>query len=75
MLAYTELLELVWVAPLAVIAVAVSFSVALLGATRSNELRRAGEGGRATAFGVLGVVAGLAFAAIVVVGVSVIVAG
>lgn len=74
-LAYAELLDLIWVAPLAVIAVAVTFSLALLGATRSGELRRAGNGGAATVYGALGVLAGIAFAAIVVVGVGVIVAG
>ena len=74
-LAYAELIELIWVAPLAVIAVAVSFSLALLGGTRSNELRRDGRGGAATAYGVMGILAGLAFAAIVVAGIGVIVAG
>lgn len=74
-LAYTELIDLIWVAPLAVVAVSVTFSLALLGGTRSGELRRDGRGGAATAYGVMGILAGLAFAAIVVAGVGVIVAG
>jgi len=74
-LASSELLELVWVAPLAVLAVATTFSLALLGATRAGERRRAGEAGGALGFSALAVVAGLTFAAIVVAGVGVIVAG
>ena len=74
-LAYAELLDLVWVAPLAVVAVAVTFSVALLGATRSGELRRAGSGAAAAAYALAGVVAAIAFTAIVVIGIAIIVTG
>ena len=74
-LAYVELLDLIWVAPLAVIIVSTSFSVALLGATRAGEQRRAGNGGSASAYGALAVLAGVVFTAVVVAGVGVIVAG
>ena len=69
------LFELAWVAPLAVIVVSITYSLAVLGATRASDRRRAGQGGAATAYGVLGLVAGLAFAAECVAGVAVIVNG
>ena len=74
-LAYVELLDLVWVAPLAVLVVSITFSLALLGTTRAGELRRAGQSGPATAYGLLALVSGAAFAALVIAGVGVIVAG
>ena len=74
-LAYVELLDLIWVVPVAVIIVATSYSVALLGATRSSEHRRAGNGGVATAWGVLGLLAAFTFTGVVVAGIGVIVAG
>jgi hypothetical protein len=75
MLAYTELLELAWVTPLAVLVVCVSYSLLLLGATRSTELRRDGRAGAATAYGILATLAGLAFAGTVLAGIWVIVNG
>ena len=69
------LLELAWVAPLAVLAVTISYSLCILGATRASDARRAGNGGSATAYGALGAIAGLAFAAEVAAGVFVIVNG
>ncbi len=68
------LLELVWAAPAAALAVAITYSLVIYGSARASESRRAGHGGQATAYGALAVVAGLAFAAVVVVGVSIIVA-
>ncbi len=52
-----------------------SFSVALFGATRAGEQRRAGNGATASAYGLLAFVAGAVFAAVLVAGVGVIVAG
>jgi hypothetical protein len=52
-----KLLELVWVAPLAVVAVALCFSLAILGATRAGDHRRADRPRVATAYGALSVVA------------------
>ena len=69
------LVELAWVAPLAVLAVAISYSLCVLGATRASDERRAGNGGAATAYGALGILAGLAFTAEIVAGVAVIVNG
>ena len=74
-LAYVELLDLVWVAPLAVLVVSITFSLTLLGTTRAGELRRAGQSGAATAYGALALLSGAAFAALVIAGVGVIVAG
>lgn len=73
--AYAELLELIWVAPVAVLAVSVTFSLALLGGTRAGEHRRAGNRAAASGYVLLAAVAGLVFSAIVVAGVGVIVAG
>jgi hypothetical protein len=66
------LLELVWVAPLASLTVAVTFSVVIHGVARSSDSRRAGKTGAATAYGVLAGVAAVAFAAAVIFGVLII---
>ena len=57
-LALAELVELVWVAPLAALAVTVTFSACVLGATRSSDARRDG-GGSGAAWLALSVLAGL----------------
>ncbi|HEX8205363.1 MAG TPA: hypothetical protein VF587_04825 [Solirubrobacteraceae bacterium] len=66
------LLELVWVAPLATLVVAVTFSLVIHGAARSSDSRRAGKAGAATAYGALTILAAAAFAAAVVFGVLII---
>ncbi len=66
------LLELVWVAPLSALTVALTFSLVIHGVARANDSRRAGRTGAATAFGALAIVAALAFAAAVLFGVIVI---
>lgn len=66
------LLQLAWVAPLATLAVAVTFSVVIHGVARASDSRRAGRAGAATAYGALAVVAAAAFAAAVVFGVLII---
>ena len=68
------LFELVWAAVLAGVAVGVCFSLVILGSVRSGELRRAGRGGAALGFAVLAVAAVVAVAALIVFGISVIVA-
>jgi hypothetical protein len=73
--AYSELLDLIWIAPLAVLIVSTTFSLALLGATRAGEHRRAGSPAAALGFSALALVSGLAFAALVVAAVGLIVAG
>lgn len=70
-----ELIQLIWVAPLAVLVVSVTFSLALLGATRAGEHRRAGHSAAAIGFSALALVAGLAFTGLVVAAVGLIVAG
>jgi hypothetical protein len=69
------LLELAWVAPLAVLAVSITYSLVVLGATRASDRRRTGDRSAATAYAVLGTVAGIAFGAEIVAGVLVIVSG
>ncbi len=67
-----QLLELVWVAALAGVAVAVCFALIILGAARASDSRRADRAGAATAYGALSVVAtlvfvgGVAFAVVVI---------
>jgi hypothetical protein len=68
------LLELVWIAPVASVLVTVSYSLCVLGATRSSDARRDARGG-AAAWMALAVMAGLAVLAEVVFGIAVIVSG
>ena len=68
----TGLFELVWFAPLAAVAVTVSYSLCVLGATRSSDARRLGRPGEGSAWFVLAVVAGLAVTAEVVFGIGII---
>ncbi|HEU4975901.1 MAG TPA: hypothetical protein VFT50_12480 [Baekduia sp.] len=58
--------ELLWVAPVAGLAVAVTFSLLILGIARAGDHRRDGSGGGAAAFSALALVAGIAFAAVVI---------
>jgi hypothetical protein len=69
------LLQLAWVAPLAVLAVALSFSLCIYGVTRASDSRREHNGAAATAYVVLAVAAGAVFAGAAVAGVAVIVNG
>jgi hypothetical protein len=68
LIATQSLLKLLWTSLLAGVGVSVVFSLAIFGATRSRDMRRAGRGSAATAFAVLGTVALLGSAAIVVYG-------
>jgi hypothetical protein len=68
------LFELVWAAALAGVAVAVCFSLVILGATRASDCRRDERSLAATAYAALSVVAGVAFLGGVVFGISVIAA-
>ncbi len=69
------LVEVIWVSLLAGIGVTAVFSLALLGATRSTEARRAGRGGAAAGFGVLAGLAALVFLAGLVYAITLIVTG
>lgn len=64
----TALVKLVWTSLLAVLTVAVVFSLAIFGGTRSGDMRRAGRRGPAGVFAGLGVLALVLTVAIVVVG-------
>ncbi len=63
------LVKLVWTSLVSVLAIAVVFSLAIYGGTRSGDMRRTGRHGRASAFAVVGGVALVLAAAIVVVGI------
>lgn len=65
--------ELLYVAPLAGLAVAVSYALMIVGWARAGEARRDGTGGSALAYSVLGTVATVAFLGVVVFGVTVII--
>jgi hypothetical protein len=69
-----KLFELVWAGALAGVAVAVTFALMILGATRATDARRADRGGVAMGFAALAVLSGLLFVGGVVFGISVIVA-
>jgi hypothetical protein len=65
--------ELLWVAPLAAIAVSITFSLMIMSSARATDAQRAGAGTTAMLYSVVALVSGLAFAAVVVFGVGVIV--
>jgi hypothetical protein len=69
-----KLLELVWAAAVAGVAVAISFSLVIIGAARAEDCRRNRRSGSATAYATLSVVAGLAFLGIAAFGITVITA-
>jgi hypothetical protein len=65
--------ELVWAAPLAAFAVTISFSLMIMGSARATDARRVGDGSTATLYTFVALLSGLAFAAVVIFGVGVIV--
>jgi hypothetical protein len=69
-----KLFELVWAAALAGVAVAVLFSLVIIGVARSEDCRRNRRSGSATAYAALSVIAGILFLGIAVFGISVITA-
>jgi threonine/homoserine/homoserine lactone efflux protein len=69
-----KLFELVWAAALAGVAVAVCFSLVIIGVTRAEDCRRNRRSGSATAYAALSVVAGAVFLGIAVFAISVITA-
>jgi len=66
-----QLLDVVWVAWIASVLVTIAFSFVVLFAARSDEARRAGRTGVATGYGTVMVLSFLAFAAVVIVGVQI----
>jgi len=71
---FGQLFELVWAAAVASVAVAVSFSLVIIGAARAEDCRRNRRNGSATAYAALSIVAGVAFIGIAVFAISVITA-
>jgi hypothetical protein len=65
--------ELLWAAPAATLAVSLSFSLLVVGVSRASEMRRTGAWGPTVLYALLGLVAGLVFAGVVVEGVRIIV--
>jgi hypothetical protein len=70
---WDKIAELLWAAPLAALAVALSFSLMVMGSARATDAQRAGSGTAAMLYSVVALLSGLAFAAVVVFGVAVIV--
>jgi hypothetical protein len=66
-----QLLDVVWVSLVAGVTVTTTFSFVVLFAARSHEARRSGEAAAATAYGALALLTFLVFAAVVVVGVRI----
>jgi len=65
--------QAIWTAAVSGVGITIVFSLGVLGATRSGEMRRDGRGTAAAAYGALTIVSVLAFCAAVVYGISVIV--
>ena len=65
--------ELLWVAPVAALAVSLSFSLMIMGSARASEARREGAGGTAMLYSVVALLSTVGFVAVVVFGVVVIV--
>ncbi|MEA2381239.1 MAG: hypothetical protein QOH72_1210 [Solirubrobacteraceae bacterium] len=69
-----KLFELVWAAALAGVAVAICFSLVIIGAARAEDCRRNRRGGSATAYAALSLLSGAVFLGIAVFAISVITA-
>jgi threonine/homoserine/homoserine lactone efflux protein len=69
-----QLFELVWAAVIAGIAVAICFSLVIIGAARAEDCRRNRRGGSATAYAAMSLLAGAVFLGIAVFAISVITA-
>ena len=69
-----KLFELVWAAAVAGVAVAVCFSLVIIGAARAEDCRRNRRSGSATAYAALSLLSGVVFLGIAVFAISVITA-
>jgi hypothetical protein len=65
--------ELLWVAPLAALAVSITFSLVIMGSARASDARRAGAGTTAMLYSVVALLGTVGFTAVVVFGVVVII--
>jgi hypothetical protein len=70
-----NLLQLVWVAPVAAVLVTAAFSFCVLGVARAGERRAAGQPGVVAAWMALAAVSGLVFVGSILAGIAVIVTG
>jgi hypothetical protein len=70
---WDKIAQLLWVGPLAALAVTVAFGVLLTGSVRMSDARRAGTSVVAAAYGVLAALGGVAFLAVVVYGLHIII--
>jgi hypothetical protein len=64
--------ELLWAAPVAGLAVSMTFALLIYGVSRADEARRDGASGAAAIYSALAVVAAAAFCAVVIYGVQII---
>jgi hypothetical protein len=65
--------ELLWVAPLAALAVSITFSLIIMGSARASDARRTGAGTTAMLYSVVALLGTVGFAAVVVFGIVVII--
>jgi uncharacterized membrane protein YhaH (DUF805 family) len=70
---WNKIAELLYVAPVAGLAVAITFSILILGVARAGDAQRSGAAHVAMAYSVLALIATLAFAAVVIYGVQIVV--
>jgi hypothetical protein len=70
---WNKIAELLYVAPVAGLAVAITFSLLILGVARAGDAQRGGAARVAMGFSALALLAALAFGAVVVYGVQVVV--
>jgi hypothetical protein len=65
--------ELLWAAPVAALAVSITFSLVIMGSARATDARRAGAGTAAMLYSLVALLATAGFTAVVVYGIVVIV--
>ena len=73
MINWGDLFEVIYVSLTITLAVSLAYSLLLYGAVRSVDKRREGAAAASAAFGVLAVIGGLAVAAVVIFGFSIII--
>ena len=70
---WDKVAELLWVGPLATLAVTIAFALLMTGTVRMNDARRAGQSVAAAAYGALAAASGLGFLAVVLYGLHIII--
>jgi hypothetical protein len=69
---WDKIAQLLWAAPLAALAVSITFATLILSLSRAADARRAHASVQAASYSALAVASGIAFAAIVVLGIDII---